>query len=93
MGLGDGSGTAAMYVLYHHPYSQHARRVVALCAAAGLEGRDYLAGTTPSIADLSVGSNITQFGLADAAPTTPNVAAWYRRVFEIEGFRKSLPQG
>ncbi len=60
---------------------------------ATLEGRDYLAGDTPSIADLSVGSNITQLGLADAAPTTANIDAWYRRVFEIEGFRKSLPQG
>lgn len=60
---------------------------------AGLEDRDFLAGDTPTIADLSVGSNITQLGLADAAPTTPNIETWYRRVFEIEGFRKSLPQG
>lgn len=57
------------------------------------ESNAFLAGDTPSIADLSVGSNVTQLGLADAAPTTSNIDAWYRRVFEIEGFRKSLPQG
>jgi len=28
---------AEMYILYHHPYSQHSRRVVALLEEAGLE--------------------------------------------------------
>lgn len=59
---------------------------------AGLEGRDYLAGDAPTIADLSVASNITQLGMADAAPSSPNIAAWYGRVSAIEGFRKSLPE-
>lgn len=59
---------------------------------AGLQGRDFLAGAKPSIADLSVASSITQLGLADATPPEPNVMSWYRRVCEIEGFRKALPQ-
>ena len=59
---------------------------------AGLEGRDYLAGDAPTIADLSVASNITQLGMADAAPTSPNISGWYERVSAIPGFAKSLPQ-
>ena len=58
----------------------------------GLEGRDYLAGGAPTIADLSVASNITQLGMADAAPSSANIAAWYGRVCAIEGFAKSLPE-
>ena len=59
---------------------------------AGLEGRDFLAGTQPTIADLSVGSNIFQLGFADAVPKEQNIKNWYQRVCGIEGFRKSLPQ-
>jgi len=59
----------------------------------GLNGREFLIGARPTIADLSVASNITQLGLADAAPTQPNITNWYRRVSGIGGFRKSLPQG
>ena len=58
----------------------------------GLEGRDYLAGGAPTIADLSVASNITQLGMADAAPSSPNITAWYERVCALAGFAKSLPQ-
>ena len=60
---------------------------------AGLEGRQFLTGAKPTIADLSVASNITQLGLADAAPSQPNITNWYRRVSGIDGFRKSLPPG
>lgn len=57
-----------------------------------LADRHWIAGTAaPSIADLALGSNITQLGLAGAAPDTPNIAAWYRRVCQIEGFAKTLP--
>lgn len=59
---------------------------------AGLKERDFLAGAKPTIADLSVGSNIFQLGLADAAPKETNVKSWYQRVCGIEGFKKSLPQ-
>lgn len=59
---------------------------------AWLEGRDYLAGDAPTIADLSLASNITQLTMAEAAPVTPNIAAWYERVSAIEGFAKAMPQ-
>lgn len=60
---------------------------------AGLEGRDYLAGEHPTIADLSVASNIFHLGFADAIPSTPNILGWFERMSGIEGFRKSLPKG
>ncbi|MFV2093148.1 MAG: glutathione S-transferase family protein [Hyphomicrobiales bacterium] len=58
---------------------------------AGLQGRDYLAGADPSIADLSVASNIFHLGFAKMAPTTTNIQGWFDRVSAIDGFRKSLP--
>lgn len=58
---------------------------------AALAGRDFLAGAQSTIADLSVGSNIFQLGLADAVPKEPNIHRWYQRVCGIEGFKKSLP--
>jgi len=59
---------------------------------AGLDGNDYLAGPQPTIADLSVGSNIFHLGLADAVPNRANIAAWFERVQAIDGFRRSLPR-
>lgn len=59
---------------------------------AGLEGRDFLAGAQPTIADLSVGSNIFQLGFAETVLKEQNIQRWYQRVCGIEGFRKSLPQ-
>lgn len=58
----------------------------------GLAGRDFLAGTQPTIADLSIGSNIFQLGFAGAMPKESAIKSWYQRICEIEGFRKSLPQ-
>jgi glutathione S-transferase len=59
---------------------------------AGLRG-DYLVGAKPTIADLSVASNLFQLGLADAIPAGERIAAWYRRIGDMEAFRKSLPPG
>jgi glutathione S-transferase len=59
---------------------------------AGLEGDDYLAGDAPTIADLSVASNITQLGIADATPSSPKIADWYGRVSAMKGFAFSLPE-
>lgn len=58
---------------------------------AGLEGKAFLAGATPTIADLSVGSSVFQLGLAGFVPATASLAGWYRRVLGIDGFRQSLP--
>ena len=59
--------------------------------AEGLSGSKFLAGDTPTIADLSVASNITQLGLADAVPDNDVIRSWYARVCDIEGFGKTLP--
>jgi len=68
-------------------------RLPALAAIldAGLADREFLAGATPTIADLSMASNIFHLGLAEAMPTEPNITEWYQRVSRIEGFQKSLP--
>ena len=89
-----------MTILYYHPYSQHSRRVVALLQAANiefearriaLENAAYLAGVTPTIADLLVACNISHLALAGAAPTNEVITAWFDRVSEIKGFRDALP--
>lgn len=56
-----------------------------------LEGRDWVAGDSPTIADLSIGSNVFQLGFAQATPTTPHTGAWFSRVMELPGFKASLP--
>jgi glutathione S-transferase len=58
---------------------------------AGLADREFLAGDGPTLADLSVASNIFQLGLAQVVPDSPNLSRWYQHVGQIEGFRKSLP--
>ena len=60
---------------------------------AGLNGHDYLAGDRPTIADLSVASNIAQLGFAEAVPDEPKLGQWYARVSALPGFQKSMPQG
>jgi len=57
-----------------------------------LERKRFLAGNTATIADLSVGSNISQLQLADAVPDHPAIQAWYQRVCDIPGFNKTLPK-
>jgi len=59
--------------------------------AAALEKNDFLAGNAPSIADLSVASNISQLQLADAAPGHSAIQEWYQRICDIPGFKKTLP--
>jgi len=56
-----------------------------------LGGRDFVAGAGPTIADLSIASNLFQLGFAEAMPTTPNTQAWFGRVMELPGFKASLP--
>ncbi|HET6160124.1 MAG TPA: glutathione S-transferase family protein [Dongiaceae bacterium] len=58
----------------------------------GLRAHDFLTGGKPTIADLSVASNLFQLGMADAIPAGEHIAAWYGRIAALEAFRKSLPQ-
>lgn len=55
----------------------------------GLAASPFIAGDAPTIADLSVASNITQLGLAGAAPSSPRIAAWFERVDNLPGVRRS----
>lgn len=54
-----------------------------------LAQRRYVAGSEPTIADLSIVSNITQLQLARAVPETPAIAAWYDSISAIAGVRAS----
>lgn len=58
---------------------------------ARLASSDYLAGPAPTIADLALGSNLFQLGLAGEALAGMRIGAWYDRIGAIQGFRKSLP--
>jgi glutathione S-transferase len=57
----------------------------------GLHRGDFLTGAAPTIADLSVASNLFQLGLAGAIPPGERIKAWYGRINQLEAFRKSLP--
>jgi glutathione S-transferase len=60
---------------------------------AGLAQHDYLTGAKPTIADLSVASNLFQLGFAEVVLPGQRTAGWYRRIGALEAFRKSLPPG
>jgi glutathione S-transferase len=51
----------------------------------------FLIGAEPTIADLSVASNIFQLTLAEIEPDSPNVQRWFGQMRELPGFRQSLP--
>ncbi len=57
----------------------------------GLEWRNFLLGDVPSIADLSIASNMTHLAIAGVIPEQANTAVWLKRVCAIEGFQKNLP--
>ncbi|RLT89574.1 MAG: hypothetical protein CSH49_07355 [Alcanivorax sp.] len=52
----------------------------------------YLCGDQPTIADLSVASNIFQLGIADAEPAGSSLQRWYDAMASLQGFQKSLPK-
>lgn len=76
--------------------AEEAEAMLAPAAAvleAALEGRDWIAGGPhPSIADLSLVSNLQQLSLAGARPTGPATQAWYARTSALPGVARSLPE-
>jgi glutathione S-transferase len=58
---------------------------------AGLADTQFLAGSRPTIADLSLASSIFQLTFASITPTSQNILNWFSRASELEGFQKSLP--
>ncbi|WP_189521374.1 glutathione S-transferase family protein [Mesorhizobium sp. M1B.F.Ca.ET.045.04.1.1] len=56
---------------------------------AGVKDQAFLCGETPTIADLSVASNLTQLSLADAVPQQAGIDTWFKRVSAIEGVKRA----
>jgi glutathione S-transferase len=54
-----------------------------------LQDSAFLAGDAPTIADISVASNLTQLGLAGSTPTTPAIRAWLDRVNALPGVQRA----
>jgi glutathione S-transferase len=53
-----------------------------------LADRPFLAGETLTIADIPGGTQLYRYyGMEEVRPEAPNVAAWYRRLGEREGYR------
>ncbi len=59
---------------------------------AALDGKDYLTGDIPTIADLAIASNITQLSFADAVPKGENIGRWMDRINSIPGVQVTLPE-
>jgi glutathione S-transferase len=57
----------------------------------GLGGTPFLAGSRPTIADLSVASGVFQLTFAKIAPSGRDTVNWFQKVSALEGFQKSLP--
>jgi glutathione S-transferase len=58
----------------------------------GLSGRMFVAGTRPTIADLSLASSIFQLSFAGVTLSGEHTRSWFERMLAIEGFRRSLPE-
>ena len=56
---------------------------------AALSDQPFIAGAMPTIADISIASNVTQLALADAVPDHPALRRWHDRVCALDGVRKS----
>jgi glutathione S-transferase len=58
---------------------------------AALSMQPYLAGTRPTIADLSLASSVFQLTLANVNLNGAKTGDWFERIQGIDGFRRSLP--
>jgi len=67
-------------------------KTVAAVLENHLTKQDFLAADHATIADLALASNIYHLGLADQAPRSPAIQAWYDRIASLKGFQKSLPE-
>ena len=57
-----------------------------------LARQKFLAHDKPTIADLSLASNLFHLSLANALPDTPHILRWYETIAALPGFQKSLPK-
>jgi glutathione S-transferase len=51
--------------------------------------RPFVGGDAPTIADLSIASNLTQLQLANAMPSTQAIAVWHQRISSLAGVQKA----
>ena len=59
---------------------------------AALSDKEWLAGDEPSLADFGAGAGLTYAPLIDLPlEDYPNIRAWYERLSELEGWKKSAP--
>jgi glutathione S-transferase len=58
---------------------------------AGLTSTQFLAGSRPTIADLSVASSLFQLTFASITPAGSKIVDWFKRVGALQGFQKSSP--
>jgi glutathione S-transferase len=56
---------------------------------SALSQRPFVAGGAPTIADLSIASNVTQLRLAHAMPATPAITAWHQRIRSLPGVQRA----
>ncbi|MCB2113562.1 MAG: glutathione S-transferase family protein [Parvularculaceae bacterium] len=57
---------------------------------SALDGREWLAGDAPTLADFAVGCGLTHAKSIDLPLSDyPNIEAWNARVVQLEGFRKT----
>lgn len=59
--------------------------------ARALGSEPFVSGSSPTIADISVASNLSQLALAGFVPEAESTRRWYADVCELKGFRSSLP--
>ncbi|MEZ5894352.1 MAG: glutathione S-transferase family protein [Parvularculaceae bacterium] len=58
-----------------------------------LQGKDWIVGSGPTLADFAAGAGLTYAKQADMPVAEfPNVVAWNARVMGLEGFKKTAPQ-
>ena len=65
---------------------------ISLILDKALSDKDYITGSKPTIADLALVSNVFHLGLAQATPNHEHIQAWFKRMSQLKGYQKSLPQ-
>ncbi|WP_350057250.1 glutathione S-transferase C-terminal domain-containing protein [Nisaea sp.] len=56
-----------------------------------LDGRDFLGGTQPGLADIPAGTHLYRlFGMDLERPSVPRVAAWYERLQERPAYQEHV---
>lgn len=57
-----------------------------------LEQKPFIIGDHPCLADLAIGSNLSQLSLAKAFPENKTIQDWYQRLCDLKGFQRALPE-